>query len=183
MIKLFVINLFPEPSLYTFSLQLDTTSKVMKRGRVPKGFLSSNTAYMLVYKRLTADNKNPSTGKRGKTRKFNDGETNNTGNAGQLDSLVDFTDIDTKETPRLSPEEKKIINGIVGYHPPTISPEPDTIIKKIEDPPQEPPPASKNVKLDYRLLNGDAHRNMSCGEHDFYENVSNIPSAAINLFC
>lgn len=32
-------------------------------------------------------------------------------------------------------------------------------------------PVVKVVKLDYKRLNGDAHRAMSCGERDFYEEV------------
>ena len=206
----------------------DTTTKVVKRGRVPKGFLSSNTAYMLVYKRLTAENKQPSSGKRGRLKKHHDGEINNAGNTVQLERLtvgdraiesqmssdegmdknlteasssvansnscsassascgsnssrcspssVKKTHLDGENSTMevdegQAPEQKPVMNGIADYHdedPMSVEETDDEKKSNIE----QTADIAKNVKIEYRLLNGDAHRNMSCGERDIYEDVS-----------
>lgn len=206
-------------------VDLDTTTKVVKRGRVPKGFLSSNTAYMLVYKRIIADGKAGTGGKRGKGKK--QAETESLNNTPQLEKLtvtelvgdgeitedgkrkncVDISsllsvgnalsgptrtkvescrtnavkktkfddnfetmDVDESETkPRLSPEQKNLINGIIGFNS-SESRQAEPKVAKTGPLVQEV--VIKNAKIEYGLLNGDAHRNMSCGERDQYEDVS-----------
>ncbi|XP_043280492.1 ubiquitin carboxyl-terminal hydrolase 48-like isoform X2 [Venturia canescens] len=202
----------------------DTTTKVVKRGRVPKGFLSSNTAYMLVYKRLIVDGKQGTAGKRGKVKK--PAETESSNNTSQLEKLTvtelagdgqitedgkrkncadisslmsvgnsssspnktkvdssrtnavkkkkldddgEMMDVDKPETkPLLSPEQKNLINGIIGCNSiESHELEPKNV--KVETIVQEA--VTKNAKIEYGLLNGDAHRNMSCGERDHYEDL------------
>lgn len=183
----------------------------MKRGRVPKGFLSSNTAYMLVYKKLTADWRTNGT-KKVKLKK-SDAEIN------VSNDTVSFEKLTVKEKSDETPEKTKQIydvedvsliqeenfkkiskldseniietdesiifektdvatmdknettktvastNGCQDTHDSTL----EQLQNKVHCLKQ---PVVKVVKLDYKRLNGDAHRAMSCGERDFYEEVS-----------
>lgn len=182
----------------------------MKRGRVPKGFLSSNTAYMLVYKKSTTDCQINTT-KKIKSKKP-DVEANVSDESVYLERLTvkDKSDIldETKqknniENKPLFQEEssEKILNlksenkikmdkTVVFQKTDILTTDKvetvETIVnangsedkfnsasqqiqKKIESLKQ---PVIKVVKLDYKRLNGAAHRAMSCGERDFYEEVT-----------
>ncbi|XP_032686910.1 ubiquitin carboxyl-terminal hydrolase 48-like isoform X2 [Odontomachus brunneus] len=187
--------------------------KPMKRGRVPKGFLSSNTAYMLVYKKLTTDWPVSAT-KKMKLKKP-DAEASIPGNPVNLESLTvkDKSDIPdeaqrkngvgdmspTEEEnspiiPKLDLENKikvdesvasqnndvptNVKNETIETAVPTVcvnaeckdkhEPVAQQLLNKIQHPKK---PIVKIVKLDYKRLNGAAHRAMSCGERDFYEEM------------
>lgn len=180
----------------------------MKRGRVPKGFLSSNTAYMLVYKKLTTDWPISAT-KKMKLRKL-DAESSVLGNSVNLESLIvkDKLDIldeaqrkngigdmspteeeNTQVIPKLDLENKtedestgsentdvstdvknETVETIVNTD--ECKNKHDSIVQQLQNKIQYPKkPIVKIVKLDYKRLNGAAHRAMSCGERDFYEEV------------
>lgn len=179
----------------------------MKRGRVPKGFLSSNTAYMLVYKKLTADSRTNAT-KKVKLKKP-DAEVSCDIICLEKLTVKEKSDIqdETKqkhvEDASLSQEEKLLIENetkistldsenIVEKDESTIKTDTFTTdettetvantngCKDTHDSTAEQlqnkthclkQPVVKVVKLDYKRLNGDAHRAMSCGERDFYEEV------------
>lgn len=178
----------------------------MKRGRVPKGFLSSNTAYMLVYKNLTADWRTNAM-KKMKLKK-SDTEANISSNTVCLENLKDKLDVvdetksksDTEDASLIQEKNLKKIselelenkteideamtsqkidvidtnknktvesvdtNGCKNKNDSTVQQSQDKIqaIKQ---------PIVKVIKLDYKQLNGAAHRAMSCGERDFYEEV------------
>jgi len=182
--------------------------KPMKRGRVPKGFLSSNTAYMLVYKRLTTDCR-ANAAKKMKSKKLD--ETNASGDAVHMQKIIKDIKSDTlDETKRKNEVEVLSIqeecseniskldletklesdeiatfqktdtpvvgkNGITeltidtnessnnNEHDSTSQPNKIQSLKQ---------PIVKVMKLDYKRLNGAAHRAMSCGEQDFYEEVT-----------
>jgi len=179
----------------------------MKRGRVPKGFLSSNTAYMLVYKRLTTDWRT-NAAKKMKSKKLD--ETNASGDAIHMQKIIkdvksDILD-ETKqknEVEALSIQEEcseniskldletkmesdevaafqKTDTPIVGKNGITESAidtnessnknghDSTSQQNKVQPLKQ---PVVKVMKLDYKRLNGAAHRAMSCGEQDFYEEV------------
>ncbi|OAD55682.1 Ubiquitin carboxyl-terminal hydrolase 48 [Eufriesea mexicana] len=184
---------------------VNENSKVVKRGRIPKGFLSSNTAYMLVYKKVTPE-KRISTTKKNKQKKL-DGETNISNDAIPIERTVVV-----KETSDLSDEGKRTCDSIS-----VVSDASDTgQISKLDTEMKEQvetskaslekttlevyvklesifdehngkqyefdnkenqhdahmkKPVVKDVKLDYKRLNGAAHRAMSCGERDFYEEM------------
>lgn len=183
----------------------------MKRGRVPKGFLSSNTAYMLVYKKLTTDWPVSAT-KKMKLKK-SDTEASIPGNPVNLESLTvkdksDMPDETQRKNgvedmspmedenppmiPKLDLENKIKVDESAPSQNNDVSTdvksetvetavcvsaeckdkhEPITqqLLNKIQHPKK---PIVKIVKLDYKLLNGAAHRAMSCGERDFYEEVN-----------
>ncbi|XP_060828211.1 ubiquitin carboxyl-terminal hydrolase 48-like isoform X2 [Bombus pascuorum] len=179
--------------------------KVVKRGRIPKGFLSSNTAYMLVYKKVTPEKRTCST-KKNKLKKL-DGETNSNNNTTAMEKIVIIQeksdslneekhkcyttsgvsdinnsekilkpDMESKqemEISRASPENVAIEQSVNAdstfdeqngkhYEFDNKEDKPDMDMKK---------PVVKVVKLDYKRLNGAAHRAMSCGERDFYEEM------------
>lgn len=181
----------------------------MKRGRVPKGFLSSNTAYMLVYKKSTTDCQINAM-KKMKLKK-SDIESNVSDESVYLERLTvkDKSDIldETKEknnienVPLFQEESsEKILNlesenkmemyktvvsqktdmltidkietietvNVNGYKDKSNSVS-QQIQNKVECLKQ---PVVKVIKLDYKRLNGAAHRAMSCGERDFYEEVT-----------
>ncbi|XP_011875197.1 PREDICTED: ubiquitin carboxyl-terminal hydrolase 48-like isoform X4 [Vollenhovia emeryi] len=191
--------------------------KSMKRGRVPKGFLSSNTAYMLVYKKLTTDWRTNGT-KKVKLKKpdaevivssetvFFDkftikeksDETDETRQKRDVEDAPLIPEENSKKTPSVD-AENTIVN-IIETDESAISKKTDTPItdkseiksettktvastngcKDTHDSTVEPlqnkvhclkQPVVKVVKLDYKRLNGDAHRAMSCGERDFYEEM------------
>jgi len=177
----------------------------MKRGRVPKGFLSSNTAYMLVYKKLTADWRT----KKIKSKKL-DVEVNASSDIAYFEKLTVKENSDTPDETKQKPvedipliqeenaikiskldseniiemdestiskktdapttDENKIVetvastNGCKDTHDSTL----EQLQSKVHCLKQ---PVVKVIKLDYKRLNGDAHRAMSCGERDFYEEV------------
>lgn len=194
-------------SVFLFFLYID---KSMKRGRVPKGFLSSNTAYMLVYKKLTADWRTNGV-KKVKLKKL-DAEVNVSSDTVSFEKLtveekLDETPDEAKQkhdiedAPIIQEENLKKIstldsenkmetdestmskktdtltmdnsetktvastNGCKDTHDSTL----DQLQNKVQCLKQ---PVVKVVKLDYKRLNGDAHRAMSCGERDFYEEVN-----------
>ncbi|XP_011643661.1 ubiquitin carboxyl-terminal hydrolase 48-like isoform X2 [Pogonomyrmex barbatus] len=183
--------------------------KSMKRGRVPKGFLSSNTAYMLVYKKLTADWRT-NAAKKMKLKKP-DAEVNvssdvvcsekftvqeKSNSSDEIKEKHDVEDVpsiqeeSSDKIPKLNAEDKierddsaisektdilttdtsetietvASTNGCKDVHDPTL----DELQNKVHCLKQ---PVVKVVKLDYKRLNGDAHRAMSCGERDFYEEM------------
>lgn len=180
------------------------TSKVIKRGRIPKGFLSSNTAYMLVYKKVNAE-KRINNIKKNKLKK-SDAE-NSSNNDAMLVEMVavqeksDSSDEGKRKTDSISevsdsnnsekvekldaevkeePETSESSSGIAAIE---TSVTPDSTLeeqngKNYESDDKDNPTETntkktftKNVKVDYKLLNGAAHRAMSCGERDFYEEV------------
>lgn len=182
--------------------------KPMKRGRVPKGFLSSNTAYMLVYKKLTTDWPVSAT-KKMKLKKF-DAEVSVSGNPVNLERLTVKDQSDTSDEaeqkngvgdvspteegsperiPKLEPENKIEVDESVASQnidAPMLKNETvetvvntdeckdkcDPVVQQLQNKIQHPKkPIVKIVKLDYKRLNGAAHRAMSCGERDFYEEV------------
>lgn len=180
----------------------------MKRGRVPKGFLSSNTAYMLVYKKSTTDCQINAM-KKMKLKKP-DGESNVSDESVYLERLTvkDKPDIldETKEknnienVPLFQEESSEKINleseNKMEIHKTVVSQKTDMLttdkIETIEtvnvngykdksnSVSQQiqnnikclKQPVVKVIKLDYKRLNGAAHRAMSCGERDFYEEVT-----------
>lgn len=198
-----------EKSDIFFSFCIDNV-KPMKRGRVPKGFLSSNTAYMLVYKKLTTDCQ-INTMKKMKLKKP-DAEANVSDESVYLERLTvkDKSDIldetkqkDNIENEPLFQEEspEKILNleseNEMEMDKTVVSQKTDmltmdktetveTVVNangckdKFNSASQQmqnkveclKQPVIKVVKLDYKLLNGAAHRAMSCGERDFYEEVT-----------
>ncbi|RLU27214.1 hypothetical protein DMN91_001014 [Ooceraea biroi] len=186
--------------------------KPMKRGRVPKGFLSSNTAYMLVYKRLTSDcrtnaakkakSKKPDeTNASGdavhvekpavkdevkadgsdETRQKNDVEVPSSAQEGCLENLSK-ADSESETEPNEVAAPQKTDTPIVvknetaepaadanessdDKHDDSTSPQLQSKVQCLKQ------PVVKVVKLDYKRLNGAAHRAMSCGERDFYEEM------------
>ncbi|XP_011139721.1 ubiquitin carboxyl-terminal hydrolase 48 isoform X2 [Harpegnathos saltator] len=184
--------------------------KPMKRGRVPKGFLSSNTAYMLVYKKLTTDWPISAT-KKMKLRKL-DTEVSVSSDPVNLERLSVKDKSDTldeaqrkngvgnvspieEENPqrilKLDLENKmEIDESVVSENTDVpIEVRNDTVetvvntdeckdkhdpltLQQLQNKIQHPKkPIVKIVKLDYKRLNGAAHRAMSCGERDFYEEM------------
>jgi len=183
----------------------------MKRGRVPKGFLSSNTAYMLVYKKLTADWRT-NAAKKIKSKKP-DAEVNAVSDIAYFEKLTVKENSDTSDETKQKPvedtlliqeensvkisklnseniiemdesmiskktdaptmDENEIIetvastNGCKDTHDSTL----EQLQSKVHCLKQ---PVVKVIKLDYKRLNGDAHRAMSCGERDFYEEVRSL---------
>lgn len=200
-------------SIFFFFFIYIYIDKSMKRGRVPKGFLSSNTAYMLVYKKLTADWRTNDT-KKVKSKK-SDAEVNVPSDSVFFEKLTvkeksDETPEETKQTHNnedlslIQEESSKMISklnseNIIEANESMISKKTDisttdksettkTVVstnghgcKDTHDSTMEQlqnkmhclkQPMVKVVKLDYKRLNGDAHRAMSCGERDFYEEVN-----------
>lgn len=182
--------------------------KSMKRGRVPKGFLSSNTAYMLVYKKLTVDWRT-NAAKKVKLKKP-DAEVNVSSDTVYFEKLTvkDKSDTpnetkqkhDIEDAPLIQEEDPKKISKVDSEHvvemdESVISKKTDILITDKSETVETvastngckddssleqlqnkvhclKQPVVKVVKLDYKRLNGDAHRAMSCGERDFYEEVS-----------
>jgi len=179
--------------------------KSMKRGRVPKGFLSSNTAYMLVYKKLTADWRT----KKIKSKKL-DVEVNASSDIAYFEKLTVKENSDTPDETKQKPvedipliQEENAIKISKLDSENIIEMDESTISKKTDAPTMDEnkivetvastngckdthdstleqlqskvhclkQPVVKVIKLDYKRLNGDAHRAMSCGERDFYEEV------------
>ncbi|XP_036150538.1 ubiquitin carboxyl-terminal hydrolase 48-like [Monomorium pharaonis] len=184
--------------------------KPMKRGRVPKGFLSSNTAYMLVYKKLTADGRTNVT-KKVKLKKSDTEVSCDTicletltvrEKSDTLDETKQKHDIEDTSLPQeenlIIQKEKEISTldseNITEKEICTISQKTDTLtvdetteivastngckdthdstVEQLQNKEQNKPhclkqPVVKVIKLDYKRLNGDAHRAMSCGERDF----------------
>lgn len=184
----------------------------MKRGRVPKGFLSSNTAYMLVYKKLTVDWRT-NAAKKVKLKKpdadvnvssdtvyfekLTVKEKSDTPNeTKQKDDIEDASLIQEEDSKKISKVDSE---NVVEIDESVISKKTDTLTTDKSETVEAETVASTNgckdshdssleqlqnkvhclkqpvvkvVKLDYKRLNGDAHRAMSCGERDFYEEVS-----------
>ncbi|XP_023289479.1 ubiquitin carboxyl-terminal hydrolase 48 [Orussus abietinus] len=82
------------------------TTKNVKRGRVPKGFLSSNTAYMLVYKRLPFDAK-VAASRKGKVKKSDtEGNGNGSTQLEKISTLGNFSPVEiTEDGKRKSPDQ------------------------------------------------------------------------------
>ncbi|XP_020280412.1 ubiquitin carboxyl-terminal hydrolase 48-like isoform X2 [Pseudomyrmex gracilis] len=170
--------------------------KPMKRGRVPKGFLSSNTAYMLVYKKLTADSRAVAI-KKMKMKKH-EAETNfddlekvtvkdkidspdetkpksDTGETSlnQQEHSEKMSELNSGIETKMDISESDADSAIKDKISETIS---DASEDKCNSPqernlPQIKESVVKLVKLNYKQLNGAAHRAMSCGERDFYEEM------------
>lgn len=179
----------------------------MKRGRVPKGFLSSNTAYMLVYKKLTSDVRINAV-KKVKLKKL-DVEINASNDTVYCEKLAVTEKSDTEDelkqkadiedTPLIQEEnsEKTLkldLENVIEINESAISEKTDTpimgennteivastngckdthesTVEQLQKIHYLKESMVKVVKLDYKRLNGDAHRAMSCGERDFYEEV------------
>ncbi|XP_011699753.1 PREDICTED: ubiquitin carboxyl-terminal hydrolase 48-like isoform X2 [Wasmannia auropunctata] len=175
--------------------------KSMKRGRVPKGFLSSNTAYMLVYKKLTVDSRT-SASKKVKLKKP-DAEVNassdtvslekltvkeensdtpnetaseleqNSENRAEMDECTISKKTDTPTTDKnekIETEDRNDTEAIVSTN--GCKDTQDSTLEQLQNKVHcLKQPVVKVVKLDYKRLNGDAHRAMSCGERDFYEEM------------
>jgi len=179
----------------------------MKRGRVPKGFLSSNTAYMLVYKKLTSDVRINAV-KKAKLKKL-DVEVNASNDTVYCEKLAvteksDTGDelkqkVDIEDAPLIQEENSEKIlkldlENVIEIDESAISEKTDTPItnennteivvstngckdtheatlEQLQKIHHLKESMVKVVKLDYKRLNGDAHRAMSCGERDFYEEV------------
>ncbi|XP_014603923.1 PREDICTED: ubiquitin carboxyl-terminal hydrolase 48-like isoform X1 [Polistes canadensis] len=161
------------------------STKNMKRGRVPKGFLSSNTAYMLVYKKLTNEQK-LGNGKKCKVKRI-DSECNSYSDSVSLERLTvkdrsdssdegkrkNGTDDDFKDVAspgkmmKIEIDCKMDVDSFV----PAKNDNSDVIKDDKNQIEQTKKVIAKNTKLDYKLLNGAAHRAMSCGERDFYEEI------------
>lgn len=190
----------------------------MKRGRVPKGFLSSNTAYMLVYKKLTAEGRTNGT----KKVKLKKSDTEMNASVVSPSDTVSFEKLtveeksdetsdeakqkhDIEDAPLVEEKNLKKVSkldseNVIEMDESTISKKTDTLTtdnieettktvastngcKDTDDSPLEQlqnkvqclkQPQVKIVKLDYKRLNGDAHRAMSCGERDLYEEANII---------
>lgn len=171
--------------------------KPMKRGRVPKGFLSSNTAYMLVYKKLTADSRAVAIKKmklkKHDTEIFDDSEkvtvkdkfdssdetksksdTEETSlnqqehseKMSELNSEIE-TKMDISESDSVTANKDKIAETTSNASEDKCN----SSFPQDRNLPQIKESVVKLVKLNYKQLNGAAHRAMSCGERDFYEEV------------
>ncbi|XP_033330850.2 ubiquitin carboxyl-terminal hydrolase 48 isoform X1 [Megalopta genalis] len=163
---------------------VNDSTKVVKRGRVPKGFLSSNTAYMLVYKKVTMDNRMNNV-KKTKTKKaevetnsnnaeaYSDKEKPDSSDEGKRKNGPDSTVLNSSvpiKVPKLDVERNAKSENVVSSSEVVDSTsnerngkhEPDTKENHYE---------VKNAKVDYKRLNGAAHRAMSCGERDIYEEM------------
>ncbi|XP_011061617.1 PREDICTED: ubiquitin carboxyl-terminal hydrolase 48-like isoform X2 [Acromyrmex echinatior] len=181
--------------------------KSMKRGRVPKGFLSSNTAYMLVYKKLTSDARINAV-KKVKLKKL-DVEINASNDAVYCEKLAVTEKSDTgdemkqkadiEDAPLIQEENSEKIlkldlENAIEVDESAISEKTDiptmdennteivastngckdtheSTLEQLQKVHHLKESTVKVVKLDYKRLNGDAHRAMSCGERDFYEEM------------
>ncbi|XP_076627631.1 ubiquitin carboxyl-terminal hydrolase 48 isoform X2 [Colletes latitarsis] len=182
---------------------VNETSKIVRRGRIPKGCLSSNTAYMLVYKKVTVEwrmnNGKKTKSKKGEietnnhnTEMFIDKEKPDSSDERQRKNGPDSTvsdssgpdevlELDTEnkmdaETEALSSQDITVQEKITSlmldsnidehngkhYESDNREDQHEAQIKKS---------FANNTKLDYKQLNGAAHRAMSCGERDFYEEM------------
>ncbi|XP_054007627.1 ubiquitin carboxyl-terminal hydrolase 48-like isoform X2 [Hylaeus anthracinus] len=182
---------------------VNDTSKIVRRGRVPKGFLSSNTAYMLVYKKVTTE------WRMNNAKKIKSKKAETETNSDSTEMCVDKEKGDSSDegqrkngqdsaVPDSSGSEEVVILGTVNKMDVEMdisSPQDVSAQEKItsmmvdcstdeqngrhyesdnkEDQQelQTKKPFAKNAKVDYRQLNGAAHRAMSCGERDFYEEM------------
>lgn len=178
-------------------------SKIIKRGRIPKGFLSSNTAYMLVYKKVTSEKRINNT-KKNKLKKL-DTETNSNYNTMHEENIVIVKEksvsldegkckYDTISVSDVNNSEKMLKLGIETKQEMEISKVSENIVMEVSVREESTfdeqngkhyefdnkenqhdifikKSLPKVVKIDYKRLNGAAHRAMSCGERDFYEEV------------
>lgn len=180
--------------------------KPMKRGRVPKGFLSSNTAYMLVYKKLTIDCRisamkkiklkkpdaevsasgdsinleRPKADTSDETKRKNGIEEATSDHEGSPEKIskLDLEDkMETDESPvsentdSPAADENKTVETVVNTD--ECKDKNDIVSQQLQNKILcLKKPMVKVVKLDYKRLNGAAHRAMSCGERDFYEEVN-----------
>nr|XP_034180171.1 ubiquitin carboxyl-terminal hydrolase 48-like isoform X1 [Osmia lignaria] len=166
---------------------VNDTAKVIKRGRIPKGFLSSNTAYMLVYKRVTSEwrannvkrnrkkleaetNSNSDTISEGKGKD----EPSSSSESSGSEQVLKF-DVENKleeKTSEPSTEKDQIISATVDCtfdEPNGKHYESDNKENQHEVQPKKS--FTRGGRIDYKRLNGAAHRAMSCGERDFYEEM------------
>ncbi|XP_043513028.1 ubiquitin carboxyl-terminal hydrolase 48-like isoform X1 [Frieseomelitta varia] len=177
--------------------------KVVKRGRIPKGFLSSNTAYMLVYKKVTPEKRTNST-KKNKLKKL-DGETNSNNDATSTEKILIKEKSDSLNEDNQKCDKMLVVSDMnnsekiskfdvkVEQEVETLRASPKHIMEHSEKTDSTfdeqngkhyefdnkenklnvilKKPIVKIVKLDYKRLNGAAHRAMSCGERDFYEEM------------
>ncbi|XP_076161191.1 ubiquitin carboxyl-terminal hydrolase 48 isoform X2 [Ptiloglossa arizonensis] len=182
---------------------VNETSKTIRRGRIPKGFLSSNTAYMLVYKKVTTEWR-INNGKKTKSKKvetdtnshstetFINKEKPDSSDDGQRKNGPDSIIPDSsgpEEIVELNTENKMDIEIEISSSQDVTAQEMLTSAtvdsstdeqngKHYESDNKEGQPEAqtkklfpKIAKIDYRQLNGAAHRAMSCGERDFYEEM------------
>ncbi|XP_061940511.1 ubiquitin carboxyl-terminal hydrolase 48 isoform X2 [Apis cerana] len=182
---------------------VNENSKIIKRGRIPKGFLSSNTAYMLVYKKVTSEKRINNT-KKNKLKKL-DTETNSNYNTMHEENIVIVKEksvsldegkckYDTISVSDVNNSEKMLKLGIETKQEMEISKVSENIVMEVSVREESTfdeqngkhyefdnkenqhdifikKSLPKVVKIDYKRLNGAAHRAMSCGERDFYEEM------------
>ncbi|XP_046432124.1 ubiquitin carboxyl-terminal hydrolase 48-like isoform X1 [Neodiprion fabricii] len=181
---------------------LNDAPKNVKRSRVPKGFLSSNTAYMLVYKRVN-DMTKLNVSKKGRPKKVGSEtsslqETENFNHTNQLETPNDERKADSdSDMPNSEVIKSESISAEFSTESLTEKPQEsnankedehsnetadcvkdrETDILKKSDVNQlttnntNSTQILKNSKIDYKTLNGAAHRAMSCGQRDFYEEM------------
>lgn len=195
-----------------FNFVFPDAPKNVKRSRVPKGFLSSNTAYMLVYKRVN-DSTRVNISKRSKLKRA-ESETNSVQPMeSSSNHCVDQTETltDDKKMKKDKMDEEKAdadskmqdINDAIKLQHMSVKSESNSSQENINqelvsdmnrDKLNETAhsvvdnskitdenkyktndlnhtQSNKNPKFDYKKLNGAAHRAMSCGQRDFYEEV------------
>lgn len=158
--------------------------KIMKKGKVLKGFLSSNAAYMLVYKKITPEIKiiNKKIDKR--TKKDDDNNKNDTNemeitenNKRKDSSEFDSSDVTNKKIK--TRHQKKDDNNKKNCMEIDDNNDNDfnnsNVVMKNDDESSMEIDDKKDIKdlsqKNYQLLNGDAHRAMSCTERDYYETL------------
>ncbi|XP_015114794.1 ubiquitin carboxyl-terminal hydrolase 48 [Diachasma alloeum] len=157
--------------------------KVAKRSRVPKGFLSSNTAYMLVYKKNLGDGKARRPLDNGKRK-----ETSDSDSSGPIFSPVKKSKLKRKGRKKIRGDEEglddhnSVDEGKDGVMNDEDLKEEGIFCGKEEVERCLSPPGARddkngeieltmkeNYHKNYQMLNGDAHRAMGCGERDYYE--------------
>ncbi|XP_015430229.1 PREDICTED: ubiquitin carboxyl-terminal hydrolase 48-like [Dufourea novaeangliae] len=170
---------------------VNDTTKVVKRGRIPKGCLSSNTAYMLVYKRVPMDGR-INYSKKNKLRKpeadtttrniitHSEIDKSDSSDEGKRKNGPDST-VSNLDTPgkvlKLDGENRIDTELAVSSHDVDFASnerngkydESDNKENQLEA--EIKRPLAPGTKVDYKRLNGAAHRAMSCGERDFYEEM------------
>ncbi|XP_012261445.2 ubiquitin carboxyl-terminal hydrolase 48-like isoform X2 [Athalia rosae] len=158
---------------------LNDTPKTIKRSRIPKGFLSSNTAYMLVYKRVNDTNK-VSNSKKIKLKKSEPDANSvqldeHTNHSNQAEASADENMLENRTF-----HQKSIKSEIAQAEStsPSLNDNPQDSVSNMDEHAEKPANEIKNQKIvtrllssEYQQLNGDAHRAMSCGDRDFYEEM------------
>ncbi|XP_066597829.1 ubiquitin carboxyl-terminal hydrolase 48-like isoform X2 [Prorops nasuta] len=150
---------------------INENAKTVKRGRIPKGFLSSNTAYMLVYKKLTVESKMRKVRSKGLEM-----EANNYGDSMDIERLTvgDISDSSDEGKSKIDENKDEMEMDVK----PLDTAKEESFRSLYQDKEEEDNCKKQgkrfcqgDSKVEYRLLNGATHRAMSCGERDFYEEM------------